>query len=110
MLLVILCLQALTLSAMADEDHEEDHVVHGNQSIAAQNLCVLKHMLHTYTESDDVTLANMIELFDRVTTGYHDKAGANHLSAAVSEVQFKNPITCDFHVWQDANVYKYSFL
>ena len=39
-----------------------------------QNLCILRHMLYSYTESDNLTLSNMVRLFDSVTTGYHDKA------------------------------------
>lgn len=49
-----------------------------NQTGSEQNLCVLKHMLYAYTDSDDVTISNVITLFDSVTTGYHDKAPADH--------------------------------
>lgn len=46
-------------------------------TVSDQNQCILKHMLTYYTKSDDVTLSNMVKLFDAVTIGYHDTAPAH---------------------------------
>ncbi|XP_067929287.1 zinc transporter foi-like isoform X2 [Watersipora subatra] len=48
-----------------------------NYSSTELNMCILEHMLLTYTDSDNLTLTNIAKLFDTITTGYHDKAPAH---------------------------------
>ena len=72
MMLKYMLMAALPLLVCnGDTSHSHEH------QIGEQNLCILRHMLHAYTHSDNISISNMIELFDSVTTGYHDKAPAH---------------------------------
>lgn len=52
-----------------------------------QNICVLKHMLTSYTGNDIMSFSNMANLFDAITLGYHKKADSGHLTEE-AEVYF----------------------
>lgn len=52
------------------------------------NKCIVEHMLARYSDSSELTLANMERLFDAVTTGYHDKYPA-HSGAQPTQIKVR---------------------
>lgn len=43
-------------------------------SVDESNMCIIRHMLMSYTGDDSVTYAGMAELFDSITVKYHRDA------------------------------------
>lgn len=74
-----------------------------------QNSCIIKHMLKTYTPNDELTLANMEQLFDAVTTGYHEKLPPHLKGTAPVRVKSNTHSGRRSHVMGDtATVYRAS--